>query len=242
MRSRGENIVRKVVADTVWQKWWFSALALKRFLDVKTPFSFVEAAKAGPTLLVGEGNLSFSTALSGLIVSRASNITATTLQQDEAYSEEAKRNARTLQRRGAKAMGGVDATNLSDTFRRRTFDLIVFQFPNVGSREPVYGRNPNHVLIRRFLRSAKGHLTAQGQIAITVVNSSHYDGAFDMDGAAQRNNYQMPVAHPFYFADFPGYSHVKTKDDGISAFEKGDEFVTYVFRQNNEASRKWLPF
>ena len=119
------------------------------------------------------------------------------------------------------------------------FDLIVFQFPNVGSREPVYGRNPNHVLVRRFLKSAKKHLTAEGQIAITVVNSSHYDGAFDMDGAAERNDYEIPVAHPFYFADYPGYSHVKTKEDGSSALEKGDEFVTYVFRQNSKAARKW---
>jgi hypothetical protein len=51
----------------------------------------------------------------------------------------------------------------------------------------------------------------------------------------------MPVAHPFYFADFPGYCHVKTKDDGASALEKGDEFVTHVFRPSSEAPRKWLP-
>lgn len=136
--------------------------------------------------------------------------------------------------------GGVDATNLSRWFGEGLFDLIVFQFPNVGNREPIYDRNPNHVLVRRFLRSATKHLTASGRIAVTVVNSPHYDGAFDMNGATELNGCKIPIAHPFYFADYPGYSHIKTKDDGSSALEEKDEFVTYVFRQNGEAARQWM--
>ena len=132
-------------------------------------------------------------------------------------------------------MAGVDATNLSEWFGRRRFDLIVFQFPNVGSREPRYGRNPNHILVRRFLKSAAAHLSAQGQVAITVVNSSHYDGAFDMDGAAERSEFALPVAHPFRFADY-----VKTKDDGIGAVDESDECVTYVFRLKRRLGRKWI--
>ena len=137
-------------------------------------------------------------------------------------------------------MAGVDATNLSQWFGRRRFDLIVFQFPNVGSRNPRYGRNPNHILVRRFLKSAAAHLSGEGQVAIAVVNSSHYDGAFDMDGAAERNNYALPVAYPFRFSDYVGYTHVKTKDDGVGAVDESDEFVTYVFRLKERIGHKWI--
>ncbi|MGK9052239.1 class I SAM-dependent methyltransferase [Neorhizobium petrolearium] len=240
MIFKGESAVRRIVNDVTWQKFRLSVLALKRVLDFKAPFDFAAAVKAGPVLLVGEGNLSFSTVLSALASVSASNITATTFQTKDQYSEETSRNARVLYRRGVRTMGGIDATSLSRWFGRRTFDLIVFQFPNVGSREPLYGRNPNHILVRRFLKSAAEHLTLRGRVAITVVNSSHYDGAFDMDGAAERNDYTIPVVYPFYFSDYPGYSHVKTKDDGISALDKGDEFVTYVFQRNRGAVRKWI--
>lgn len=165
---------------------------------------------------------------------------STTFQSAAKYSEETSKNANVLRRSGVVVMSGVDATNLSKWFGRSRFDLIVFQFPNVGSRNPLYGRNPNHVLVRRFLKSAAGHLTGKGNVAITAVNSPHYDGAFDVDGAAERNDYEIPVAYPFSFSDYPGYSHVKTKDDGSSAVGEGDEFVTCVFHQKKQAARKWM--
>lgn len=61
-----------------------------------------------------------------------------------------------------------------------------------------------------------------------------------MDGAAELNGYALPVAYPFRFADYAGYSHVKTKDDGVAAIDEGDEFVTYVFRLKKRAGRKWI--
>lgn len=72
-----------------------------------------------------------------------------------------------------------------------------------------------------FLKSAAGHLTGKGNVAITAVNSPHYDGAFDVDGAAERNDYEIPVAYPFFFSDYPGYSHVKTIDDGSKCRGRG---------------------
>lgn len=61
-----------------------------------------------------------------------------------------------------------------------------------------------------------------------------------MDGAAERNNFASPVAHPFHLSDYPGYSHVKTKDDGTSALEEDDQFVTYLFKREQGATRKWI--
>lgn len=238
--STSAYAIRRIANEVAQQKFWLSVIVLKRVLDFRTPFDFCKAAKSGSTLLVGEGNFSFSVALSDLLGNATSNLTTTTFQTVDEYSDITKQNAKTLRRRGAKTIAGVDATNLSQWFSQRQFDLIVFQFPNVGSREPRYGRNPNHILVRRFLKSAADHLSDFGKVAITVVNSPHYDGAFDMDGVAERNNFAIPVAHPFRFSDFPGYSHVKTKDDGICALDENDEFVTYVFQFKERAVRKWI--
>jgi hypothetical protein len=137
----------------------FSAIALKRALDFKAPFDFAAAVRAGPALLVGEGNLSFSLALSES-VGAVQNMTASTFKTSAEYSAATTQNAKILRRRGVATVAGVDATNLSRYFGQRKFASIIFQFPNVGSRSPIYGRNPNHILVRSFLKSAAWHLTA----------------------------------------------------------------------------------
>lgn len=229
----------KFLTDIAWKRLWLSAIELKRALDKKAPFDFSTKIKIGRVLLVGEGNLSFSLALARMVGVAARNMTSTTYQNTDEYSDTTRTNASVLRRSGATVMSGVDATKLSNWFGRSKFDLIVFQFPNVASRNPLYGRNPNHILVRRFLKSAADHITGNGIVAISAVNSPHYDGAFDVDGAAGRNEYEIPVAYPFYVSDCPGYSHVKMKDDGSSAVGEGDEFVTYVFHKKKQVVRKW---
>jgi hypothetical protein len=93
----------------------------------------------------------------------------------------------------------ADGPSCFDWLLRQQFDLFVFQFPNVGSRNPLYGRNTDHIPVRRFVRSATEYLTGKGNVAMSAVNSPHHDGACDVDGAAQRNLYEIPVAYPFYF-------------------------------------------
>ena len=230
----------KFLADITWKRLWLSALELKRALDRKTLFDFSAKIETGRVLLVGEGNLSFSLALARMVGVATKNMTCTTYQQADEYSEMTCANASVLRRSGAMVMSGVDATNLSNWFGRSKFDLIVFQFPNVASRNPLYGRNPNHILVRRFLKSAAEQISGDGIVAVSAANSPHYAGAFDVDGAAERNEYEMPVAYPFYFSDYPGYSHAKTKDDGSSAVGEGDEFVTYVFHKKKQVARKWV--
>jgi 25S rRNA (uracil2634-N3)-methyltransferase len=143
------------LAELAWKSFWLSALELKRVLDEHAPFDFAAKVKSGRVLLVGEGNLSFSLALARLAGTPAGNMTSTTFQSANDYSEAVRKNALKLQNRGVNVMSGVDATKLSKWFGRAKFDLVVFQFPNIGSRLPLYGRNPNHVLVRRFLRSAR---------------------------------------------------------------------------------------
>lgn len=212
---------------------WFrlkqALLRLKRALDVKEPFDFVTYVGKAPILLIGEGNLSFSASLLRRSGHSGRQIIATTFEPETTWTRPTVDNARHLRRQGALVRGAVDATRLKEHVRGKTFELIVFQFPNVGSRVPRYGRNPNHILVRHFLRSAGQHLEETGQIVITTVNSSYYDGAFDMDGAAEASGFEKPVAHPFHFPEYPGYAHVNTLNDE-SAVDGETEFVTLVFK------------
>lgn len=50
----------------------------------------------------------------------------------------------------------------------------------------------------------------------------------------------LDSGYPFHFSDYAGYSHVKTKDDGVGAVDESDEFVTYVFRLKERIGRKWI--
>lgn len=230
----------RIQSALAWQYLDKASLALKRALDSTSPFNFVNEVKRGSVLLVGEGNLTFSLSLSNLAAARSPDLICTTFEPEADYSEVTAANAARLRRKGIRVISNIDATSLTKWFARKSFDLIVFQFPNVGSRIPVRGRNPNHQLVRSFLKSAGEHQSAKGNVVITAVNSPHYDGAFDMSDAAARNNFEEPTAHPFYFSDYPGYIHTKTKEDGESALNKDDEFVTYVFRKKSRRSNRWI--
>jgi hypothetical protein len=124
---------------------------------------------------------------------------------------------------------GVDATDLRRFVGSSKFTTIVFNFPNVASRTPVYGRNPNHHLVRRFLRSAAQHLAPGGCIIVTAVDSPFYAGAFGMDAAAKFAGLASPTAYDFRLSQFSGYSHMNTIGDG-SALSRYRRFKMWVFR------------
>lgn len=183
----------------------------------------------GDILLVGEGNLSFAKSLLCQPTARITHMIATTYETEKNLSDETRQSVADLRRHGATVMHGVDATHLEKSLRPQEFDTVVFQFPNVGSREAKYGHNPNHVLIRNFLRSAAAYLAPSGKILISAVDSPHYQGAFQFDEAAAFAGYQMPEFYPFDPAMFPGYSHTNTNDDE-SALDGHSRFATWVFR------------
>lgn len=183
----------------------------------------------GDTLLVGEGNLSFAKSLLRQPAVQIDHITATTYEKEKDLSDEARQNASLLQRYGALIMHDVDATHLEKSFRPHEFDTIIFQFPNVGSRDAKHGHNPNHVMIRKFLRSAAPYLAPSGKTLISAVDSPHYQGAFQFDDAAAFAGYRMPESYPFDPSLFPGYSHTNTNDDE-SALDEHSRFATWVFR------------
>lgn len=183
----------------------------------------------GDTLFIGEGNLSFAKSLLSHPTAQITHMTATTYEKERNLSNDAKRNASFLQQYRALVMHGVDATHLDKSLRPHEFDTIIFQFPNVGSREAKYGQNPNHIMIRKFLRSAEKFLKSDGKILITAVDNPHYQGVFRFEDAAEFAGYKIIETWPFDPSLFSGYAHTNTNDED-SALGGHRRFVTHVFR------------
>lgn len=192
-------------------------------------FDFVQTVSQGRTLFLGEGNLSFSLALAKLKPTAAQNFTATTFEPARRLPSAALLNASQLARMGAKVLYGIDATQLQTHFGATKFHAIIFNFPNVARRTPIYGRNPNHILARKFLRSAAGQLVHGGLVVMAVVDSSFYAGAFGLPAAARFAGLGEPEIHEFKPSRFPGYVHANTLG-GRSALTKYRSFSTWVFR------------
>ncbi|NET71459.1 MAG: DUF2431 domain-containing protein [Sphaerospermopsis sp. SIO1G2] len=196
----------------------------------KTRFDFVAHVANGRSLLVREGNMSFALSLARKKRINPENLVITTLETARNLSEEALHNAEILKSYGATVMHNVNATKLTTSLGNVQFGHIIFQFPHTGSREPIEGHNPNHILLRNFLRSAKQRLRYGGDILVTTVDSPHYHGAFQFELAAEKAGLKSPESYTFDPSDFPGYSHSMTNEDG-SAVDNGTSCVTWIFRQ-----------
>lgn len=195
-------------------------------------YPFVHRAKYGSILFVGEGNLSFSLAVALQCNGVAKKIISTVYEKSGEIYKETMQNAHSLNRMGVSVLCNIDATKLHEEFFGITFDTICFQFPNIGSRQPKYGRNPNHDLLVKFLRSSKQILSNHGEVVLTIVNRPHYDGAFAIENAAEKARYQSPEEYLFRSKDFPGYRHTNTLHD-TSAIAKYRSFRTYCFKPRN---------
>lgn len=185
----------------------------------------------GKTLLVGEGNFSFAKCLLLKPKYSITSMTATTFDVPRSLPAEAQDNIGTIKQLGASIFYNIDAMKLTNFFRHQDFDSIIFQFPNVGSRDPKYGHNPNHILLRRFLKSGRSLLKPDGKIIVTTVDNPHYEGAFKYDKAAQFSGFEPPERYQFDPTMFPEYTHINTHDND-SAISRHQNFVTLVFRLN----------
>lgn len=203
---------------------------------IQSTFSAFAQIRKGPwqnlghVLLVGEGNLSFAKSLLKIDETQTTHMLTTTFENSKDLSDEVLQNAQILKCNGAQVLHNVDATKLQETLKPQKFDTIIFQFPNVGSRDPKHGHNPNHVMIRKFLRSALDYLAPAGRVLISTVDSPHYEGVFKVDEAAQFSGYEPPISYPFDPTMFSGYSHVNTKDKD-SALDEHNKFTTWVFTE-----------
>lgn len=191
-------------------------------------FDFVGQVARGKTLLVGEGNLSFTLSLTDMDRIVPSRLTATTFETEKELSNTTQANAKELRAAGVTVLHGIDATDLADTFGSQRFDTIVFQFPNAGSRDSVEGHTANFVLVRDFLTSAAKQLAYGGQVLISAIDSPYYEGSFQFEEAAEEAGFLPPKAYAFDPEQFSDYEHTMTHQDG-SALDDDDQFSTWVF-------------
>ncbi|NBX04413.1 MAG: DUF2431 domain-containing protein, partial [Alphaproteobacteria bacterium] len=205
---------------------FWSLLFRKRQLYLRhkktAAFDFIAQIARGTTLLVGEGNLSFTVALTIDSRINPAHLTASTFESAPDLSDEAEENAKILRLTGVSVLYGVDATKLSANVGLVRFDSIVFQFPHVGSRDPVEGRNPNFILIRDFLKSARRQLASGGKVLISIVNTPHYRGAFQLEEAANAAGFLPPRAYRFDPDKFRGYHHTMTHQEGDALYNHDD--------------------
>jgi hypothetical protein len=193
-----------------------------------TKYDFISKIKEGNTLLVGEGNLSFTISLVKKL-QLLPNIIASTYEDYSELSEYAKFNAKLLKQAGIKVLHGLDGTKLHKNFYSHAFDAIIFQFPHSDSREGINGVNANYVLVRNFIISASHILKRDGVILITVVDSDFYNNMFRFDKLAKEFRISLPTKYKFNPKDYPEYEHTMTHQDesGIDDYSK---FATYEFR------------
>jgi Domain of unknown function (DUF2431) len=210
------KILRTIDAHLLW------------LLSKAARFDFVEQIAKGSTLLVGEGNLSFTLALTRKSRIRPASLTATTYENEHELPSEAKANAIKLKALGVHLRYGLDSSRIGDVFAAR-FDTVVFQFPHAGSREPIHGYNPNFILLRDFLKSAARVLVRDGAVLVSAVDNPHYRGAFQFEKAAAQAGFVPPVSYPFAPSAFHGYNHTMTHQSG-SALDHHDNLSTWVFR------------
>lgn len=192
-------------------------------------FDFSAQMGSGKTLLVGEGNLSFAKSLVRWNGVSAQKLVATTYEKFSTLNTLTLINAIWLQGRGVKTLYGVNARTLERYFAGVRFRTIVFQFPHTGRRRPVDGRNPNHVLVKQFLKSARARLENDGQVCITYVDNPHYVGAFQFETAAKLSGFYSPQFFPFQKHRFRGYTHVMTNEPS-SGLIFHSRFKTAVFK------------
>lgn len=214
--------------DAVHQALRYPALSTKTLAKVAAKFDFTARMRMGSVLFVGEGNLSFALTMSRKPRVPTSSILATVYEAEEDLTDTAYGNARQLLKIGCSVKTGVDATQLANTIGKRQFRTIIFQFPNVASRDPRYGQNPNHVLVTRFLKSARNHLKPGGLVVISTVDSPFYEGAFKMDDAAPKAGFAAPDTYTFDPKEYPEYTHQNTANEE-AATDGHTAFATFVF-------------
>ncbi len=190
-------------------------------------FDFVNAVTNDRTLFVGEGNFSFCLSITGQI-RNPHNMVTTINEAQNKFSDLTKQNIKSLQRLGIKVFCKTDATRINNDFMGQIFQNIIFQFPHTGNREPIEGRNPNFILLRDFLKSAKPLLSYGGKVIVSMVDSPYYRGAFQLEEAGTEAKYKRYSIYKFNPLLFLNYIHTMTNEDE-SAISKNDDLITVVF-------------
>jgi Domain of unknown function (DUF2431) len=190
--------------------------------DNLVPFS-------GKTLLVGEGNLTFTESNVKLGRSFPGNVTATIYQKKAEVRDQATlARAEKLQEGGVTVEFGVDATKLDKgTEDQPKYDTIIWMFPHPGGSRPDAARAGAALLVA-FFASAAAVLAPGGKVSVTLRNDWYIKRWKPVDAAAAAGLHLVgsdPL--PFKQEDYPGYTH-ETTESGANEADVSTGY-TYVF-------------
>ncbi|GAM90836.1 hypothetical protein ANO11243_088820 [Dothideomycetidae sp. 11243] len=192
-------------------------------------------------LLVGEGDLSFTRSL--VETHFAPSVTATTYDSlpvlESKYPSTAAANISAIQDADPDAviLHGVDATRLSTTkaLKGKKFDRVVFNFPHVGGLTKDVNRQVrlNQELLVGFFKGAKGLLTSEGTVVVTLFVAEPYT-LWNVRDLARHSGLEVVRSFRFDPAVYPGYAHARTLGvvEGGGGWKGEDrEARSYVFRK-----------
>jgi hypothetical protein len=118
-------------------------------------------------LVVGDGDMSFSQALSGLNI--CESVQATTLDSQERlfkFFSRSEKNVNSIIQNGDMVSYGVDATDIANNLETGSrFDTVVWNFPHIAGRQNI---KRNRALLQAFFKSAKTVLAEGGLVKLSL--------------------------------------------------------------------------
>ena len=208
-----------------------------------------------PILVVGDGDFSFSVGLVKLLKlggGKASYITATSLDSREEvltkYGRSAEVNLEVLEKSCVSVLHRVDATKLQEYFHcvsgkreigdpsqtreeARGFGMIIFNFPHTGKQRV----HANRALVRDFLLSALGVVSANGEVHITIKDHPPYS-LWGVESIAAENGWRTIGTRSFEKANFVGYHH-RTTEKEAKKFD-ASHCLTYIFMKKQQLQQQ----
>ncbi|WP_109436581.1 Rossmann-like fold-containing protein [Aquimarina sp. AU119] len=201
---------------------------VNREIDLSKPFSTADIFEghSSKTLLLGEGNFSFTKSIITSNPSKKEDVIATTIESlDEVTSKyaNASSNISYIKSSGVEVLHNIDATNLPVPSQK--YGNIIFNFPFKSVPRPQQ-TVVNSKLMKDFIKSAEKVVEKGGLVFIT--QKKYWATRFKLAILADGTSFKLVGNKEFDQNLFEGYQHRMTDADQSSNLEN---VITYIFEK-----------